>query len=191
MYLSCFDILTFSVLTKIFNLSLLITWPLNSLKEKNQRNVTDINKCYCTIVFWIHSETWKVEKEWKYILLLLRLMPSWCAPRQFCLYLAIVKDIVVLCSFDFTWSKTAEFNCTFESILFLNGWNSKYSITFGTLKQCALGLLITFLSCRLIAVFKPTGRILLWIAEFRVRQQVVQPSAWHLGGRVNLLGCLL
>jgi hypothetical protein len=28
----------------------------------------------------------------------------------------------------------------------------------------------------------------LWIVEIRVRQQVVQPAAWHLCGRVNLLG---
>jgi hypothetical protein len=43
-----------------------LTGSLNSLKEKNQRNVIDINKCYWTIAFWIHTEIWKVEKEWKY-----------------------------------------------------------------------------------------------------------------------------
>ena len=53
-------------------------------------------------------------------ILLLRLMPSWCSPRRFCLYLVILKDIVVLWSFDVTWCTTAKFNCTFESIIFLN-----------------------------------------------------------------------
>jgi len=32
---------------------------------------------------------------------------------------------------------------------------------------------------------------LLWLAEVRVRQQLVQTTAWHLGSRVNLLGCSL
>jgi hypothetical protein len=43
-----------------------LSGSLNSLKEKNQSSMTDINKWYWTIAFWIHAETWKIEKEWKY-----------------------------------------------------------------------------------------------------------------------------
>jgi hypothetical protein len=71
---------------------------LNSLKEKIQNSMIGVNKCFEPVPVEYTQKLGRLSRNGS--TLLFQLMPAWGVHRQFCLYLTILKDIVVSYSYD-------------------------------------------------------------------------------------------